>query len=130
MLLISLCALGNARVLPRALRPWREAPQPSAPQLFAARFEPLGPLLPAQGVTGFIIDAAHTDREVPHPDARLFLAQYALAPRLLECSARHPLVIVDSDQPDALPEIAARGNWTLVAALPSGVKLFRTPSGK
>ena len=98
----------------------------SVPEQFVARYEPLRPLVPATAVTGFLADQRHIDAAIMHPKGRLYLAQYALAPRrLADCTASR-LVIVESDCPEIAPEIATSAHWTLLADLRNGVRLYRT----
>ena len=54
------------------------------------------------------------------------LAQYTLSPRRVAGNAASPWVIIDSDRPEIVPEIAASARWTLVADLRNGVRLYRT----
>jgi hypothetical protein len=90
------------------------------------RYEPLGELLPAATVTGFLADQRHLDPEAMPLDARLYLAQYALSPRRLVGGATSRWVIVDSDCPETTPEVAASSHWILSADLRNGVRLYRT----
>jgi hypothetical protein len=91
-----------------------------------ARYEPLRPLLPTAEMIGFVVDERHADTERMCPGGRLYLAQYALSPRRLAFSAALRWVIVDSDCPTIVPEIAASGHWTLQADLHNGARLYRT----
>ena len=93
---------------------------------FVARYEPLRPLLPTAEVTGFVLDKRHLDAGLMYPGARLFLAQYALSPRLLASRTAARWVIVDSDSPEIAPEMATSAHWTLTADLHNGVRLYRT----
>jgi hypothetical protein len=124
--LICVCALANVRMLFDAFHQFGNPPQADSQQIWIARFEPFRPLLPEGTVTGFLVDQAHADVKLKHPAERLALARYALAPRLVEGSPAHALVITDSDDPASLPEIAVGEHWTLVAALGNGARLFRT----
>jgi hypothetical protein len=96
-----------------------------APARFVARYEPLRPLLPRGEVTGFVLDESHAETKRLHPGARLFLAQYAVSPRRLTQDAASRWVVVDSDRPELVPDIAAKGHWTLLADLRNGVRLYR-----
>jgi hypothetical protein len=124
--LLCACALANGRVAWNAARHLGAPPDNGAPEVFSARFEPLAAWLPEGTVTGFVIDGAHTDSKRLHPDGRFGLAQYALSPRLLDAWTPHALMIVDADDPEAMPEMAVRQGWTLLANLHNGVKLFST----
>ena len=59
-------------------------------------------------------------------EGRLFLAQYALSPQRLASCVASRWVIVESDCPETVPEIAASAHWTLLADLHNGVRLYRT----
>jgi hypothetical protein len=120
--LVCLAALGNVRLL------WPEnAPRKPVPaDVYTARFAPLAPQLPPARMLGFVVDGSHADRELQHPEARLYLAQYALSPRLVEPSAAHRWVVVDSDSPEVPPQIALAEHWTLRADLHNGVRLYET----
>jgi hypothetical protein len=126
IVLICICAVANFRMARQAISRHFSPRTHEAFGQYAARFEPLRASLPAGSVTGYILDTAHADPDRLHPDARFALAQYALAPRLVERSARHPLVIVDGDGPRPPPE-SLTGDWTLVTDLGNGVRLYRTP---
>ena len=94
-----------------------------SPERFVARYEPLRPLLPKEEVTGFVLDERHAETKRLHPGARLFLAQYAVSPRRLTQDAASRWVVVDSDRPAVVPDVAAKGHWTLLADLRNGVRL-------
>lgn len=96
-----------------------------SPEQFVTRYEPLQPWLPKGEVAGFVFDQPHSTQRL-HPGARLLLAQYAVSPRRLAENARSPWVVVDSDSPDVVPDIATSARWTLVADLRNGVRLYRT----
>jgi hypothetical protein len=97
----------------------------SLPQQFVSKYEPLRPLLPRGEVIRFLIDENHLDSKLMPPNGRLFLAQYAICPRLLNFSATSRWVIVDSDSPESVPDIANTAHWTLVADIRNGVRLYR-----
>jgi hypothetical protein len=127
IVLLCACALANGRVAWNAVRHLGGPPDNGSPEVFIARFQPLAAWLPEGTMTGFVIDEAHTDSKRLHPDGRLGLAQYALSPHLLDPWRPRALVIVDSDDPEAMPEMAVRQGWTLIVNLHNGVKLFSTP---
>jgi hypothetical protein len=124
--LVCLAALGNARLIRDALRPENAHRKPVPADVFAARFQPLAAQLPPADVLGFWVDEAHADRELQHPGARLYLAQYVFSPRLIDLSFAHRWVIVDSDCPEIPPAIAVAQHWTLKADLHNGVRLYET----
>jgi hypothetical protein len=97
-----------------------------SPERFVARYEPLLPLLPREEVTGFVLDERHLETKRLHPGARLFLAQYAVSPRRLTQDAASHWVVVDSDSPEVVPDVATKAHWTLLADLRNGVRLYRT----
>jgi hypothetical protein len=98
----------------------------SATERFVARYESLRPLLPTDEVIGFALDQRHVDARRMYPGARLFLAQYALSPRLVANRTTTRWVIVDSDSPEIVPEMATSAHWALTADLGNGVRLYRT----
>ena len=98
----------------------------SMSEQFVDRYAPLAPLSPTEEELRFVVDKQNADPEVIHPVARIGLAQYALSPRRVARDAVSRWVIVDSDRPDIVPEIAASGHWTLVADLRNGGRLYRT----
>ena len=112
--LLVLCALASVRIVWSTIGECRQPPASNSVEAVIARFEPLQRLLPEGGVTGFVGSGE-----------RFRLAQYALSPRVIECSPDHALVVDDADAL-ALPAIAAARGWTLVADLHNGVRLFHT----
>jgi hypothetical protein len=128
--LVCVAGLGNVRMLPHAVRSFRAAPPPDAPEVVAARFEPLCCYLPVDAKVGFLPDRRRTDAWSAYPDRRLFLAQYALAPRLLDYSVADRWVIVDSEDCENRPETALAAGWTLAADLHNGVRLYTTRGGE
>jgi hypothetical protein len=128
--LVCMAGLSNVRVLPHAVWSFCAATPPDSPDVLAARFEPLCSLLPMEAKAGFLYDRRRADGWLADPDGRLFLAQYALAPRLLEHSVAHRWVIVDSDDCGNPPETVAAVGWTLVADLHNGVRLYTTRGGE
>jgi len=95
---------------------------------WTAKYEPLGPLLPAGQPVRFVVDEAHADLKVQHPDARWYLAQYAVSPKRLLRGVECRWVVVDSDSPKIPPAVAE--NWTLEADLHNGVRLYRVEARK
>ena len=93
---------------------------------FVGRYEPLGEFLPVDSEVGFVIDESHAREELIHPHARLAIAQYALSPRRVASNAVSHWVIVDSDCPEAVPDVAVSRRWKQVADLRNGVRLYRT----
>jgi hypothetical protein len=120
------CAIVNLCVLQHAIfRGCREREQSVAEQL-VARYEPLDAWAPKGEAMQFVLDDRHVDREFAHPDARLYLAQYALSPRCVGRNVKSRWVIVDSDASAIVPKIAVDGRWTLVADFRNGLRLYRT----
>jgi hypothetical protein len=120
------CALVSLYLFQRAA--WRDCATHDqySPERFVARYEALAPLLPREAVTGFVLDESHVDTKRLHPGARLFLAQYAVSPRRLTQEAAARWVVVDSDHPELVPDVAAKSHWILLADLRNGVRLYRT----
>jgi hypothetical protein len=118
------CGCAFVRLLNFQYEVWREPPSPVAS--FIARYEPLRSMLPAGETIGFLCDKSHLTKAPADPDARLFLAQYALAPQPLVRWTNVPWVIVDSDCPEAVPKTKDSSRWTLLGDLQNGVRLYRT----
>jgi hypothetical protein len=104
----------------------RNASVEAAREQFAAKCEPLAPLLPSGEVIRFVLDRSHRDPTWTDLGGWLYLAQYVLSPRLLAADAPSQWVIVDSAGPESVPEIAIKSGWTLVADLHNGMRLYRT----
>jgi hypothetical protein len=98
----------------------------SLAEQFVAKYEPLRPLLPTGETTRFLIDESHVDSNLMHPEGRLYLAQYSMSPRLVAHCAASRWIIVDSDCPEIVPDVAISAHWSLVADLGNGVRLYRT----
>ncbi len=125
MLLISVCAVASVGAF-QGNDVWRcYARNDNGRARFVAKYEPLRPWLPADEVVRFVIDEPHI-RSAPAAIERLGLAMYAVAPRWLAEKAASRWVVVDSDCPEIVPEIAVSGRWTLIVDLHNGVRLYRT----
>jgi hypothetical protein len=106
------CLLSTVRVL-------RDAPRPGYPSTddiakrSDQRFAALKAALPPRGVVGYIGDSSD-------PVADYYLAQYALAPLVIDRSPNHPLVIANflSARPSASDHLQ------LVTDFGNGVLLF------
>jgi hypothetical protein len=109
-------------------RAWYVEParKPDATEQWIAKYAPLRPLLPRDEPTRFVVDADHLNNARMHPEGRLYLAQFAVSPRLLGDCRLSRWVVVESDSPETPAEIAARSHWTPVADLCNGVRLYRT----
>jgi hypothetical protein len=83
-----------------------------------ARFAALRRLLPRDGVVGYLSDEPGAAREY-------FLAQYALAPVVLDPAGARALVVGNFFDPARAPGLAAGQGLVLVADLGAGVMLFR-----
>jgi hypothetical protein len=125
-LLIVFGALGSARALPRAVQQYQADAKPDATVPFVARFEALKPFAERSPSLGYLTVSQHLDPQRSDLVQRLYLAQFALAPHVIERRIDRDLVIFDSDRPEVTPQIAEREGWILVADLHNGVKLFRT----
>lgn len=107
------CLLSSARLVVRSRTPTREAPD--AQQRAGQRFAALRQLLPNNGVVGYV---------GPPESSALgdyYVAQYVLAPLVVDSSINHPLVIGNfpHSQPSQIPS-----NLTLLRDLGDGVLLF------
>jgi hypothetical protein len=130
MTLVCGCALVGTYLFQRDT--WRRcgAWYEDLPAHFAERYQPLRDLAPADEAMRFVVDARHMTNQVMQPDSRLYLAQHALSPRQVGLRVESRWVIVDSDSPEATPEIATKAGWRLAADLHNGVKLYRTDARK
>jgi len=112
------CLLSTVRVL-------RDAPRPShvstdeVAKRSDQRFAALKAALPPRGVVGYIGDSAD-------PVADYYLAQYALAPVVVDRSSNHPLVIGNFPASQRSP----LGHLQLVADFGNGVLLFANKDAK
>lgn len=107
------CLLSSARLVVGTLTPTREVPD--AQQRAGQRFAGLREALPKRGVVGYI---------GPTESSALgyyYLAQYALAPLVVDLTINHPLVIGNfpNSQPERVPASLA-----LVRDFGDGVLLF------
>lgn len=125
IVLISICALASLYRFQYNVQRACATNKPNVAEQFIAKYERLGSLLPADEVTRFVVDRQHADLGRMEEEGRRYLAQYAVAPRLLGQWADSPWVVVDSDCPDTVPEIAVVNRWTLVADLRNGLRLYR-----
>ena len=126
MLLICGCALVSLYLFQH--NTWRDCASRdwNTPQQFVARYGLVQALVPKTEAARFVLDECNVDAKIAHPEARLFFAQYALSPRCVGRDVASRWVIVDSDRPEIVPEIASRAHWTLVADFRNGVRLYRT----
>jgi len=111
---VACCLLSTARLI-------RDAPNPfhlkadDISQRSDQRFAALQKTLPKQGVFGYVGESGNSAL----PD--YYLAQYALAPRVIDHSPNHPLVI--GNFPSSRPALPA-GNLKLIQDFGNGVLLF------
>jgi len=80
------CLLSTARIARQAPRPWRLQPDEVA-QRSDQRFSAVKQVLPSSGVIGYIGEPGESFL----PD--YYLAQYALAPLIVDRSIRHQIVL-------------------------------------
>jgi hypothetical protein len=108
------CLLSSARLVTEAPIPGRSAPDDIA-QRSDLRFAQLKAALPQRGVIGYVGDTGESDV------APYYLAQYALAPLVLDRSPNHPFVVGNfhSSPPASSPE-----KLRLIANFGNGVLLF------
>ena len=118
LIFVLCCLVSTVRVL-------RDAPRPGSltnnevALRSDQRFATLKAALPPQGVVGYVGDSSD-------PVADYYLAQYALAPLVIDRSPNHPLVI--GHFPDSLP--ASSAHLQLVADFGNGVLLFANKDAK
>ena len=113
-MLVVCCLLSSGRMLWRAPRPTRISPDDISKRS-DQRFAALKARLPASGVIGYLGETGDFGT------ADYYLAQYALAPLVLDLSPRHSLVVGNfpSSPPFGIPQ-----NLRLVEDFGQGVMLF------
>lgn len=130
MLLVVGCAVASTYVFQSGIWGrcglWYE----ELPGQYAERYRLLGDAVPAGASMRFVVDERHATNRIMSADSRLYLAQLALSPRVVGNRVESRWVIVDSDVPEAIPKVATRGGWDLVADLHNGVRLYRTDARK
>jgi hypothetical protein len=114
------CVLSTARILYRAPVPSRLEADHVA-QRSDQRFAAIKLALPDRGVIGYI------GAGDPDGTADYYLAQYALAPRVIDRSSSHPLVVGNFSQ--GPPKILPPG-LTVVKDFGKGVLLFSNKDGR
>lgn len=124
--LFALCGLGIGRLSLTSFRHAWSSPGQGTASRFMARYETLKPYLSPRQSVGYLPDPSRMDLDAMPLTGRLSLAQYALSPPVIEPLVDQPLVLFESDDPQAMPELAAQRRWTLVADFRNGLKLFRT----
>lgn len=107
------CLLSSARLVVGTLTPTRELPD--AQQRAGKRFATLRQALPKHGVVGYIGPADSSML------GYYYLAQYSLAPVVVDSNINHPVVIGNfpNSQPERVPP-----NLTLIKDFGDGVLLF------
>ena len=120
LLFIIGCLLSSARLIYTGPSPSRLEPD-SAAQRAEDRFSALKAELPARGVIGYVGERGNEGTE------DYYLAQYALAPLVLERSKNHPLVIVSIS---SLPTSADTRGLELIKSFGNGVLLFSNKDAK
>jgi hypothetical protein len=114
------CLLSTVRILGNAPRPG-QLQADSVAKRSDQRFAQLKAALPPRGVIGYIGEPGVSGT------ADYYLAQYALAPLVVENSENHPLVI--GDFPDR-PNEPATANLKLIRNFGDGVLLFSHEEAK
>jgi hypothetical protein len=89
----------------------------ATPAAYERRFEGLRSTLPGHGVVGYL-GGAH------YEPANYYLAQYSLAPLVLDHSSDHPLVVGNFDSSDMASETAWPSQLTLLQDFGDGVVLL------
>jgi len=119
LVFIVCCLLSSVRLVRKATTS-AEAPDTVA-RNSDQRFAALKAALPDRGVVGYIGESGTSGT------ADYYLAQYALAPLVVENSPNHALVMANF--PSANP-VSFAANLELVTDFGDGVLLFRNPSAK
>ncbi|HKT88569.1 MAG TPA: hypothetical protein VJQ59_09050 [Candidatus Sulfotelmatobacter sp.] len=119
LIFVFCCLLSTVRILGNAPRPAHLQPD-SVAKRSDQRFASLKAVLPPRGVIGYIGEAGVAGT------ADYYLAQYALAPLVIDNSENHPLVI--GNFPDRPNEPAP--NLKLVRNFGDGILLFSNEEAK
>jgi len=113
LVFVSCCLLSAVRIVNHA----RRATDPNqVSQRSDQRFADLKGALPSVGTVGYIGDSGA-------PPGQYYLAQYALAPLVVDYSADHVWVI--GNFPKKRPDLSALEHLELVKDFGDGVELFR-----
>jgi len=115
LIFVLCCLLSSAKLVLNATTPAADDVAQRSDQRFAA----LKAALPARGIVGYIGESGNTGT------ADYYLAQYALAPLIVEHSPDHTLVI--GNFPTARPA-SFPSHLQLVTDFGNGVLLLRNPS--
>jgi hypothetical protein len=118
LIFVLCCLVSTVRVLRDAPRPGHFSPDDVAKRS-DQRFAALKTAMPLRGVVGYIGDSAD-------PVADYYLAQYALAPLVVDHSPNHPLVIGNF----AAAQPSSSGHLQLVTDFGNGVLLFANKDAK
>jgi len=120
LILVFSCILSTARILQRSPVP-NHLEADHVAQRSDQRFNAIKVALPDRGVIGYI----GADDEDGTAD--YYLAQYALAPRVIDRSSSHPLII--GNFPHGSPKLPPSG-LTVIKDFGNGVLLFSNKDGK
>src|SRR5262249_53895820 len=85
--------------------------------VYEKRFDPLRPVLPSQGVVGFVTDAEPYNLEY-------YLTQYTLAPLLVDPKQSHEIVIGNFANKASNPKLFSGAILDLRFDVGNGVKLY------
>src|SRR5262245_23375279 len=121
--ILALAALGNLQLSVRTLMIFaRDGGRDDSSQL-VEHFQQLDSHLPATGRIGYL-EARHGERPRILEGGRLAVAQYALAPRIVDRFRDQSVVILDGEDPAAFDDLLRENEWRLTADLPGGLKLY------
>jgi hypothetical protein len=121
--ILALAALGNLQLSVRTFMILaRDGGRDDSSQL-VEHFQQLDPHLPAAGRIGYLA-SRNADRPRILEGGRLAVAQYALAPRLVDHFCDQPMVILDGEDPAEFDNLLREKEWRLAVDLPGGLKLY------
>jgi len=123
LFLLTCCLLSSVREVLQAPRPWNIPKTNQISQLSDERFVELKKSLPQRGVVGYVGESGGTSSSV----GAYYLAQYALAPLIVDHSPNHPLVV--GNFPHAVPA-QLPGNLQLMRDFGNGVLLLAGKDAK
>jgi len=123
--ILALAALANLQLPIRTFMMLaRDGGRDDSAQL-VEHFRQLDSHLPPAGRIGYL-PARSGDRPRMLEGGRLAVAQYALAPRIVDRFCDQAVVILDGEDAAEIPELLQAQEWRLAAVLPGGLKLYRT----
>src|SRR5262245_49871884 len=121
--ILALAALGNLQLSVRTFMIFaRDGGRDDSSQL-VEHFQQLDSHLPATGRIGYLA-ARNGDQPRILEGGRLAVAQYALAPRIVDRFCDQSVVILDGEDLAEFDDLLRESEWRLAVDLPGGLKLY------